>query len=463
LNSEPLTIMTTIQSLPLRLGLLAAILAVIGFCGWFAAKAIISDRLVFFSQQQNEYDTATNLLTTDKAASIAATNPNIHYQRGLTYFAQANGEDTELRLREAIASFTRAAELSPEDFRVQVALGEAFSRQGTSAEAEKSFQKALSIAPNYYEPHWKYGNHLLRAGNNDAAFAEFKRALAIRPSELPLLFDYAWNTYNEDLPTILKVLSPASEAKPQLAATLVEKGKVAEAMTLWRELMTASPRIARINARNFMNSLLAKQGYKEALEVWQSAAKTPNPTPNLPEEILKEDAIIYTVNTPDQGSLLNNGGFENEMLTRVTPPFLAWKLTTTNGLQISRSTDLPKSGKSSLRLSFDVPGNATFSVLEQALAVKPSTSYKLKFAAKTEELTTLSAPLIEVYDPADIKRLRAALPPLPLKTNPWQEYSLNFTTSSATEAVILRVFRPACGEPPCPILGKIWLDDFRLE
>ena len=455
--------MIRIQSLPLRAALLTVVLFVIIFCGWFALKAIISDRLIFFSQQQNEYDTATNLLTTDKAASIAPNIPNVHYQRGLTYFAQANGEDTELRLREAIASFNRAAELSPEDFRIWVALGEAFSRQGTAAEAEKSFQRALSIAPNYYEPHWKYGNHLLRSGNSDAAFTEFKRALAIRPSELPLLFDYAWNTYNGDLPTILKALSPTSEAKPQLAAMLVEKGKVTEAMTLWRELMTASPRIARINARNFMNALLSKQDYKEALEVWQAAAKIPNPQPNLPEEKLKEDAIIYTVNTPDQGSLLNNGGFENDLLMRVTPPFLAWKLTPTSGLQISRSTDQPKSGKSSLRLSFDVPGNATFSVLEQAVAVKPSTSYRLRFAAKTEDLTSLSTPLVEVYDPADIKRLRAALPPLPLKTNPWQEYSINFTTSSTTEAVVLRVFRPACGEPPCPILGKIWLDDFRLE
>ncbi len=455
--------MTTIQSLPLRLGLLTLFLIVIVFCGWFAVKAIISDRLVFFSQQQNEYDTATNLLTTDKAASIASNIPNIHYQRGLTYFAQANGEDTELRLREALTSFSRAAELSPEDFRIWVALGEAYSRQGSSPEAEKSFQRALSIAPNYYEPHWKYGNHLLRAGQNDAAFAEFKRALAIRPSELPLLFDYAWNTYNGDLPTILKALSPTSEAKPQLAATLVEKGKVTEAMTLWRELIVASPRIARINARSFMNSLLGKQNYQEAYEVWQAASKVPNPQPNLLEEALKEDAIIYTVNTPDQGSLLNNGGFENDLLLRVTPPFLAWKLTATNGLQISRSTDQPKSGKSSLRLSFDVPGNATFSVLEQAIAVKPSTSYKLKFAAKTEELTTLSAPFVEVYDPADIKRLRATLPPFPLKNTPWQEYSLNFTTSSVTEAILIRVFRPACGEPPCPILGKIWLDDFKLE
>ncbi len=455
--------MIRMPSFPFRLALLTVLLFVIIFCGWFALKAIISDRLIFFSQQQNEYDTATNLLTTDKAASIAPNIPNVHYQRGLTYFAQANGEDTELRLREAIASFNRAAELSPEDFRIWVALGEAFSRQGAAAEAEKSFQRALSIAPNYYEPHWKYGNHLLRSGNSDAAFAEFKRALAIRPSELPLLFDYAWNTYNGDLPTILKALSPTSEAKPQLAAMLVEKGKVTEAMTLWRELMTASPRIARINARNFMNALLSKQDYKEALEVWQAAAKIPNPQPNLPEEKLKEDAIIYTVNTPDQGSLLNNGGFENDLLMRVTPPFLAWKLTPTNGLQISRSTDQPKSGKSSLRMSFDVPGNPTFSVLEQAVAVKPSTSYRLRFAAKTEDLTSLSTPLVEVYDPADIKRLRAALPPLPLKTNPWQEYSINFTTSSATEAVVLRVFRPACGEPPCPILGKIWLDDFRLE
>jgi hypothetical protein len=110
-----------------------------------------------------------------------------------------------------------------------------------------------------------------------------------------------------------------------------------------------------------------------------------------------------------------------------------------------------------------VTGNVGFAVLEQLIRIKPSTAYRLSFGAKIEELTTLSAPLVEVYDPADIQRLRAMTKPFPLGTSAWQEYSVNFTTAAATEAVMVRVLRPACGEPPCPIRGKIWLDNFKLS
>ena len=72
-------------------------------------------------------------------------------------------------------------------------------------------------------------------------------------------------------------------------------------------------------------------------------------------------------------------------------------------------------------------------------------------------------PLVEVFDAADAKRMRAAAPSLPTGTNDWKDYQIDFTTAAATEAVTVRVQRPPCGEPPCPINGRLWLDAFALQ
>jgi len=447
-----------------RLIFLIGLLAILVTAGWFIARAAISDRLITVAARDNEYDGATKLVSADAAVQNAPQISSLHYQRGQTYLAFAGGEDAEPRLQEAIASFRTAARLSPEDFRIWVALGSALDRHGEIAEAKKAFAQALTVAPNYYEPHWAFANHLLRNNEVDAAFAEFKRALVIRPSELPLLFDYAWNAFNGDVPSILKSLDPSNHAKTQFAAFLIQRDKFNEGMALWRELSATAPALARIRSRDFINALLGKQHFGAAYEIWQAATKTKRTDENtLPEEARQEEAQWFEVNQPDAGSLLSNGDFEGDLKIGTLAPFTIWRLTATKGLSVSRNNQQHKSGAYSLQLNFDVGGNVGFAVLEQLIPIKPSTSYRLKFAAKIEELTTLSAPLVEVYDPANMQRLRAMTKPFPLGNSDWQEYSIDFTTTAATEAVMVRVLRPACGEPPCPIRGKIWLDSFTLS
>lgn len=432
--------------------------------GWFIIRTAIGDQLSAVTKLENEYDIATRLSSADAAVQFAPQVSKLHYQRGQTYLALALGEDTEPRLKEASTAFHTAARLSPEDYRIWIALGQALDRSNESAEAKKAFVQAVILAPNYYEPHWVLANHLLRNNDTEAAFVEFKRALAIRPTELPLLFDYAWNTFDGNVPTIIRALSPPVHAKAELASLLIGHGKVNEGMAMWRDLNNTAPTLARLNARNFIRALLARQHFAMAHEVWQAAAQIKQPDEReLSEEARQEDANWFAVNQPDSGSLLNNGDFESDLKTGTVAPFLIWQLTNTKGLILSRNNQQHRNGNFSLQLNFDVGGNANFAVIEQLVPTKPATTYHLSFAAKIEDLQTLSAPLIEVSDPADPKRLHATTKPFPLGTSSWQEYTLDFTTSPATEAVSVRVFRPSCGEPPCPIRGRIWLDNFKLE
>ncbi len=447
-----------------RVLLLGGLLAVFVLIGGFIIRIAIGDRLIAVAQQDNEYDAATKLASTDAAVQVAAQSPGLHYQRGQVYLGLASGEETEARLKEAIATFRTALQLSPEDYRVWVALGQALDRHGEPAEAKKAFAQALTLAPNYYEPHWALANYLLRNNEPEAAFVEFKRALAIRPSELPLLFDYAWNAFNGDVSSIMKALAPSVQAKASFAAFLIQRDKFQDAMTMWRELSNTNPRLARISAQSFINTLIAKQHFGAAHEVWEGAAKIKHPDEDKwTEEDRQAQTQWFATNAPDAGSLLSNGDFEQDLKIGTVAPFTTWRLTATKGLAVSRNNQQHASGNNSLQLNFDVSGNVGFAVLEQLVPVKPSTSYRLSFAAKIEELITLSAPLVEVYDPANLQRLRATTKPFPLGTSAWQDLTIHFTTTPTTEAVRVRLLRPACGEPPCPIRGKIWLDNFKLS
>jgi tetratricopeptide (TPR) repeat protein len=450
-------------SLLKRALLLTGLAVILTACGWFVIRTAMGDRLMAVARGNNEYDTATKLLSADAAVQFAPQVAALHYQRGQTYLALALGEEAEARLQTAIAALRQAVQIGPEDYRIWVALGQALDRHGETEAAKQAFAQALTRAPNYYEPHWALANHLLRNNETESAFAEFKRALAIRPSELPLLFDYAWNAFNGDVPSILKALTPSAHAQTQFAAFLIQRDKFAEGMTLWQELGKANPALARANTQSFIQVLLAQQHFGAAYEIWGAAAKTKHPDEEKwPEEFRLSQAQWFEVNQPDAGSLLNNGDFERDLKIGATAPFTIWRLTATKGLSVSRNNQQRKSGEHSLQLNFDMGGNIPFPIIEQLIPLQPATTYHLSFAAKIEDLTTLSAPLVEVYDPANLQQLRAMTKPFALGTSAWQEHTIDFTTTAKTEAAMVRVLRPACGEPPCPIRGKIWLDDFKL-
>ena len=79
---------------------------------------------------------------------------------------------------------------------------------------------------------------------------------------------------------------------------------------------------------------------------------------------------------------------------------------------------------------------------------------------------SLSTPLVEVFDSAynlvGGNRFRTATRPLPNGGGGWTDYKLEFTTNAQTEAVTVRIQRPPCPEPSCPIEGHVWFDEFKL-
>ena len=86
----------------------------------------------------------------------------------------------------------------------------------------------------------------------------------------------------------------------------------------------------------------------------------------------------------------------------------------------------------------------------------------MRYAVKTEELQSLSTPFVSIQDAADDKRLSVVTAALSVGTANWTEYKTEFVTPAATEAVTVRLMRMPCSEPPCPLKGRLWFDEFQL-
>lgn len=437
--------MITISLRPLfvRVVLLLATAGALGWLVWFVVNAAIGDSLMTFVQRNPHLSPEARLEGADRAVHYAGRDPLLHWQRGGIYLQAANEDLPEARLAVAAEELRAAARLSPEDYRVWLALGRALARSGATSEARGAFTRAVQLAPNHFDPHWALGNHLLREGERAAAFAEMRLALQNRPSALPLVLDYAWQVYQGDGRAVAQALQLPAELQPQLAAQLIARGRAEEGLEIWRAATQAGSTRAE-DARQVVEALLYVGRFAAAYEVWQAA-----PHPDRP--------------MPDAGSLLANGGFEQRLALNETAPFLTWRIAPSGGARITLDRKEPRAGQQALRVSFDVQENAPLIVATQTVPVAPAKAYRLSFAARTEELQSLSTPVVEISDAADQARLAAASHQLPTGTHEWKDYVIDFKTTAKTEAVTVRILRPPCAEPPCPLNGRVWMDEFKLR
>ena len=80
-------------------------------------------------------------------------------------------------LPTSLAEYEKAASLSPNDYRLWLALGKAREQSGDSKGAELALERAINLAPNYARVLWAYGNILLRQGKIAKAYTQIRRAV----------------------------------------------------------------------------------------------------------------------------------------------------------------------------------------------------------------------------------------------------------------------------------------------
>ncbi len=119
-----------------------------------------------------------------------------------------------------------------------------------------------------------------------------------------------------------------------------------------------------------------------------------------------------------------------------------------------------------MRVTFNVVSAAVnLNDIRQTIVVAPNTDYVLRFAVRAQEVRSASTPLVEV-----VGMMAGDAPPVVLGasasiangSSEWQNVEVKFTTRAATEAVVVRLGRAPCPDALCPLLGRVWFDDFEL-
>lgn len=425
----------------LRAVLLLQLITVLVWLSWLSLRTAAGDSLATFALRMKELDKGVRLQTAAAAVRYAPNDPLTRFRAGLTQLEISSEDFDEATLTTAIEQLRAAARLAPEDYRIWLALGRALSRSSATdavAEARQALERAVQLAPRHFEPHWALGNFLLRTGEREAACEAFQVPMTNRPDMFYLIFDSVWEAWQGDVPAILRALKTPAPSRPQLAFALVQRQRLPEALAVWKEAEKTPE-----NARQMYEYLFNHRFYIAAYEVWRNAPGSSAPA-------------------PDQASLLSNGSFDEQITMDATTPFLTWQISPRSGVSLSLDDRQAHSGRHCLRISFDVRDNGEFILAQQNVTVSPSTSYRLSFAVRSEELKSFSPPLIEVVDLAGRDQLSVAAPPVEASVSAWRESVIDFTTKPKTEAVAVRIIRRACAEATCPLTGRVWFDSFRL-
>ena len=337
---------------------------------------------------------------------------------------------------ESIVALEQGIALRPRDYSLWLALGLLRDRMGDTKGALAALDQAVERAPFYAHPRWQRGNVLLRAGQYEAAFADLNLAAQSNPELIHNLIDLAWGVTRGD-PQLTEQLLDIKTDKARLtfARFLAARGRAVDSM---RQL-NAARAVDDKERRELIRQLLEKRAFAEAYHVWSGNDSSSN---------LADPTRIH------------DGGFEASLST--TESGFGWRITDTRSVGLSIDPNEPHSGARSLRMDFGGEGPSP-ALLSQLLIVKPSTRYRIHFAARSREVVTGARPVLSVTDAGENGPELAQSAPLDKGTSGWRPFSIDFTTGAATNAVTVAVKREECPAAPCPIFGSISLDSFSIE
>ena len=395
--------------------------------------------LVFFTKSflGNSISTqAQNKETAEFAIMLAPGDSQTRYVLGII------GEKSFVpeELAESESSFEEATALSPNDYRLWLALGKVRERNGNAESAELAFQQAKKLAPNYSQVQWVYGNVLLRQGKNKEAFKEIRSAVEGDSKFAGPAANAMWQIYEGDIQKIRETIGDSKHVNTALAVFLITQDKTNDAIDIWNTLSPEEKKTDfKEKGEEIYTQLISNKKFRKALKV--------------KSDISSEDDQKFKLSEVD------NGGFESKVKTKKADVF-EWNIVAGAKPKISISSNQKKTGRQSLVIIFKSTKTSDFRTISQTIAVDSGRDYEFSFYHKSE-LDTSSTVKWEVIDTASNKVL-ASTDPVSSNSD-WERLAVTFAVPEDTEGVKIRMVRFGCKSQLCPISGKVWFDDFKIE
>lgn len=389
---------------------------------WSVGRAGVASLLTAYAAKSN------NISAANAAVGISPGNPDAHYVRG-TILEGTND------LPGGVDEYQKAALARPDDYVCWLSLARARELNGETEGAVAAARHAIPLAPYYSQPHYQLGNILLRAGKKDEAFKELSLAGASNPKLMEGVIDLAWRVSGGSAQFVQQAIAPVTpEAYLALGEYFRQRKEVGAAIAMY----IAAGGAGEQARRSYLAELIGAKQFKEAATLW---------------------TIGRTAGA--SAGILFDPGFDQE--SNLKDPGFGWRLGENDkGLDLSLDTNNPRGGRSSLKVEFGGDSNPSSPVISQLVLVEPDAHYQLRFAFRSEGIVSGGLPLVVVKD-ADADRIVGQSGQFPKATDGWSEYTVEFNSGQSTSAVQIALQRQACDRSPCPIFGRVWLDDFSLQ
>jgi tetratricopeptide (TPR) repeat protein len=194
------------------------------------------------------------------AARWAPADPQTHY-------AMAVLDEKSFRLEDvprALGEFEQATALSPNDYRLWLALGQARDRAGETDGAIAALRQALRLAPHYAPVQWALGNALLRGGAEEEAFALIRRAVESDAKFTEPALAVLWQWSGGNLSRITQAMGDSAQVKSVLSVFLAKQKLYEQAFASWNALAGADKKETfRANTDELFKQLLSGKKYRD--------------------------------------------------------------------------------------------------------------------------------------------------------------------------------------------------------
>jgi Flp pilus assembly protein TadD len=197
---------------------------------------------------------------------------------------------------EALVRYARAADLSPDSFRLQFA--RALDASGKSAEAITQYQGILATDPSNGQVAEDLGHLLFRTGQFSTAVPLLRRAADARGDDPVLQQELAYALEQsgqsaqavEVYRSVLRLAPDADVTRGRLAEVLFQQGQKDEAIALTQEGLRRTPDVPILH-RN-LGSLLERSGRTtEAIQEYRAYARLAPNAPDVKEVIDRADHL----------------------------------------------------------------------------------------------------------------------------------------------------------------------------
>lgn len=365
--------------------------------------------------------------------------PEFHNKLGLLYLAGQSGT-----AQDAVQELQRAVDLNPNVARYWSWLAKGCYVAGDQSCADHAYQRATELAPSKPLYTWEAAvNHVLAGRRVEAATyaGRFVRLQPDRAGEAFYLLEGGFHDYEF---IWHEVVRSSGDLKVSMAflAFLTQRTQYDVAARYWQELISTKSDLSFLQAKPYLECLLAAGRYREARDVWNYLLETRSI--QRPRDYSKENLIF-------------NGGFEQLPLEAG----FDWRCQQQIYMSVNLDDRNAHTGSYALRVDFTAPSNSEYEPIHELVPVIPGQAYTVRAYVRSNKITSDSGPRLRIVDPNCPTCLSIASDGV-TGTTEWHSLEVSFT-SSQTEVVRISVWRPRSRSFPMEITGQFWIDDVVLH